>query len=182
MQNENLFETTLSTERLYSGGILNLEKLSVALPNGKTAPREVVRHVGAAAVVPLDDEGYTYLVRQFRAPLGRMLLEIPAGKLDAPGEDRAQAARRELEEETGLTAEKWIHLCDIATTPGFSDEIIGLFLACGLKKGNAHPDEDEFLNVVRMPFDEAVARALRGEIEDAKTICALLLARHVIAG
>lgn len=180
MREQNLIETTLSTECIYTGGILNLEKLSVKLPNGKTAPREVVRHVGAAAVVPVDGEGYTYLVRQFRAPLNRVMLEIPAGKLDFPGEDRACAARRELSEETGLTAKRWTHLTDIATTPGFSDEIIGLYLATDLENGEANPDEDEFLNVVRLPFEEAVSMALRGEISDAKTICALLLAKSAL--
>ena len=116
------------------------------------------------------------LVRQFRAPIEQALVEIPAGKLDAPGEDRLLAARRELHEETGLTAGRWDHLCDIVTTPGFSNEKISLYLARDLRRGDAAPDEDEFLNLLRVPFAQAVAAAARGEIPDAKTVCALLLA------
>ena len=111
-----------------------------------------------------------------RAPIEQVLLEIPAGKLDAPDEDRLLAAKRELHEETGLVANRWDHLTDIVTTPGFSNEKISLYLARDLRRGEAAPDEDEFLNLVRMPFAEAVAAAVRGELADAKTICALLLA------
>ena len=103
-------------------------------------------------------------------------MEIPAGKLDAPDEDRLLAAKRELHEETGLSAKTWDHLADIVTTPGFSNEKISLYLARDLERGEAAPDEDEFLNVVRLPFSEAVAAATRGEIADSKTVCALLLA------
>ena len=125
-------------------------------------------HVGASAVLPVDKEGYCYLVRQYRAPIERVLLEIPAGKLDAPDEDRLLAAKRELHEETGLSAKTWDHLADIVTTPGFSNEKISLYLARDLERGEAAPDEDEFLNVVRLPFSEAVAAAARGEIADSR--------------
>ena len=173
---ERILETIVGRERVFDGIILHIDHLTAKLPNGKLAKREVAMHVGASAVLPVDDEGYTYLVRQYRAPIGQVLLEIPAGKLDSVDEDRLLAARRELQEETGLTAENWEHLADIFTTPGFSNEKISLYLATGLKRGEAAPDEDEFLNVARMPLSEAVAAAARGEIADGKTVCALLMA------
>jgi ADP-ribose pyrophosphatase len=128
----------------------------------------------------LDENGCVTLVRQFRAPLDRVMLEIPAGKLDSREEDRLLAAKRELEEETGLSAAKWTHLNDIATTPGFCDEVISLYLAEDLSQGETHPDEDEFLNIVRMPIDEACGMVMRGEIRDAKTQIAISMAKHII--
>lgn len=175
---ERILETIVGREHVFDGLILHIDHLTAKLPNGKLAKREVAIHVGASAVVPVDAEGYVYLVRQFRAPIEQILLEIPAGKLDAPDEDRLLAARRELHEETGLTAGRWDHLTDIVTTPGFSNEKISLYLARDLQRGEAVPDEDEFLNLVRMPLAEAVAAVVRGEIADAKTICALLLANE----
>ena len=121
------------------------------------------------------------LVRQFRAALDRVTLEIPAGKLDAPVEDRLDAARRELSEETGLKAAKWTHLTDMASTPGFCSEVISIYLAEELSQGETHPDDDEFLNVIRMPLEEACKRVMDGEIGDSKTICGLLMARSVLA-
>ena len=174
--NANILETTLDSRRVFDGLILHIDHLTNRLPNGKTAPREVARHIGASAVVPLDDEGRVWLVKQFRAPVNRVMLEIPAGKLDSRDEDRLLAARRELEEETGLTAASWTHLTDLITTPGFCDEKISLYLARELSPGRSHPDDDEFLNVVRVPFGEAVEMIMRGEITDAKTISALLMA------
>lgn len=173
---ERILETIVGRERVFDGLILHIDHVTAKLPNGKLAKREVAMHVGASAVVPVDAEGYVYLVRQFRTPIEQALVEIPAGKLDAPGEDRLLAARRELHEETGLTAGRWDHLCDIVTTPGFSNEKISLYLARDLRRGDAAPDEDEFLNLLRVPFAQAVAAAARGEIPDAKTVCALLLA------
>ena len=173
---ERILETIVGRERVFDGLILHIDHVTAKLPNGKLAKREVAMHIGASAVVPVDAEGYVYLVRQFRAPIEQALVEIPAGKLDAPGEDRLLAARRELHEETGLTAGRWDHLCDIVTTPGFSNEKISLYLARDLRRGDAAPDEDEFLNLLRVPFAQAVAAAARGEIPDAKTVCALLLA------
>ena len=173
---ERILETIAVRERVFDGIILHIDHLTAKLPNGKLAKREVAMHVGASAVLPVDDEGYTYLVRQYRAPIEQVLLEIPAGKLDSVDEDRLLAAKRELHEETGLEAGAWTHLADIFTTPGFSNEKISLYLATELKRGEAAPDEDEFLNVVRMPLSEAVDAAARGEIADSKTVCALLLA------
>ncbi len=180
--NAGILEKTLSSERVFDGIILHIDHLVNELPNGHTAPREVARHIGASAVIPVDAEGNVWLVKQFRAPIDRVLLEIPAGKLDYAGEDRLEAAQRELAEETGLTAGKWTHLTDIVTTPGFSDEKIGLYLATELTSGQSHPDEDEFLNVVKLPLADAVAAVLRGEIADAKTVCAVMMAEHALRG
>ena len=176
----HILEQNVSSERVFDGIILHIDHLTNRLPNGKLAKREVARHIGAAAVLPIDDDGNVFLVRQFRAPLDRVLLEIPAGKLDARSEDRLEAAKRELREETGLTAGSWTHLNDLLTTVGFCDECISIFLARDLLSGNCDPDEDEFLNVVRMPFDEAVEMVMRNEITDSKTVSALLMARMLM--
>ena len=174
--NQDILETTISTRHVFDGLILHIDHITNRLPNGKLADREVARHVGASAVVPVDEAGNVYLVWQFRAPIDQVLLEVPAGKLDFKGEDRLLAAKRELEEETGLTARSWTHLTDIVTTPGFSDELISLYLARDLQSGQSHPDDDEFLNLVKVPLSELVAMIARGEVTDAKTICAVLLA------
>lgn len=175
-----IMEKNVSRERKFDGIILNIDHLTNELPNGKLAKREVAVHVGAAAVLPMDNEGNVYLVRQFRAPIDQILLEIPAGKLDHVDEDRFLAAKRELEEETGLTANNWLHLCDTFTTAGFSNEKISLYLARDLVFGESRPDEDEFLNVVKMPFEEAFRMAMNGEIQDAKTLITLCMAKNII--
>lgn len=175
----DIMEKNIDSKRVFDGIILHIDHLTNELPNGKPAKREVARHVGASAVIPVDAQGNVWLVRQFRAPIDQILLEIPAGKLDYKGEDRLSAAKRELAEETGLTAASWTHLCDTVTTPGFSDELISLYLAQELSSGDSHPDEDEFLNIERIPLKEAVEMVMRGEISDAKTICAVLMADKI---
>ena len=180
--NGSIIETTVESKRVFDGLILHIDHITNRLPNGKLAAREVARHIGASAVVPVDAEGSVWLVRQFRAPIDRVLLEVPAGKLDFKGEDRLLAAKRELEEETGLVAASWTHLADIVTTPGFSDELISLYLARELSAGASHPDEDEFLNVVRVPLGELVEMIARGEVSDAKTVCAVMMADRLING
>ena len=150
-------------------------------PNGHSAPREIVVHKGAAAVVQVFDDGTTLLVRQHRVNVDRVTLEIPAGKLDHADEDPLDCAVRELEEETGLQAEAMTLLTSVLTTPGFCTEKIGIYLAQGLSQGKTHPDEDEFLDLVRMPLDEAVELIMRGDIRDGKTICGLLMAREVLS-
>ena len=179
---DSIMEKTVDTRRVFDGLILHIDHVENRLPNGQLAAREIARHVGASAVVPVDGEGNVWLVKQFRAPIDQILLEVPAGKLDFKGEDRLLAAKRELQEETGLTAGTWTHLTDIVTTPGFSDELISLYLARNLSAGESHPDEDEFLNVVKVPLAELVAMIARGEVTDAKTICAVLLAEKVVNG
>ena len=176
----SIMEKNVSRERVFDGIILHIDHFTNELPNGKLAKREVALHMGASAVLPVDDEGMTYLVRQFRAPIEQVLLEIPAGKLDSLDEDRLLAAKRELREETGFQADRWTHMVDIFTTPGFSNERISLYLARDLRAGDADPDDDEFLNVVRMPLKDAVEMAQRGEIQDVKTLIALLMARDML--
>ena len=150
---EAILEKNLTRERVFDGIILHIDHVTNELPNGKQAKREIAVHVGASAVLPIDAQGNVYLVRQFRAPIEQILLEIPAGKLDSVDEDRLLAAKRELKEETGLEAENWLHLTDTFTTPGFSNERISLYLARDLRQGECRPDEDEFLNLVKMPFE-----------------------------
>ncbi len=177
---EAIMEKNIARERVFDGIILHIDHVTNELPNGKQAKREVALHVGASAVLPLDAEGNIYLVRQFRAPINQVLLEIPAGKLDSVDEDRLLAAKRELMEETGLEAKNWLHLCDTFTTPGFSNERISLYLARELHMGQMHPDEDEFLNLVKLPFEEAYQMVLRGEIQDAKTQITICMAKSFI--
>ena len=150
------------------------------LPNGHPATREIVVHKGAAAIVPVFEDGTTLLVRQHRVAVDRVTLEIPAGKLDSAGEDPLDCAVRELREETGLSAQRMTLLTSLLTTPGFCTEKIAIYLAQGLSQGETHPDEDEFLGLVRIPLDEAVAMVMRGELRDSKTICGLMMAREVL--
>ncbi len=180
MNQKKIEERIIREERVYEGKLVKVNRLDVTLPDGKEAVREAVRHPGASAIVPVDEEGNVTLVRQYRAPIAQVLLEIPAGKLDYKGEDRLEAAKRELREETGLTAEKWMHLTDIVTAPGFCDELISIYLATGLSDGEDEPDEDEFLNVVKMPLTELIEMAKRGEISDSKTLVGLLLAEKAL--
>lgn len=180
MTDDALRETFLSGEEMYQGKIIRVERWRVSLPNGETAYREVVRHNGAVAVVPVDAAGHVTLVRQHRVAIGRFTWEIPAGKLESPEEDPLSAAQRELEEETGLRAETWRKLTCIDTTPGFCTERITLYLATGLSQHAAHPDADEFLNLTRMPLEEAAGLCMTGELRDAKTIAGLLMAQRLV--
>jgi ADP-ribose pyrophosphatase len=164
---------------IHKGRIVDLSMDTVRFPNGKTGELEMIRHSGASAVLPvlsdLDaDDPQILLIRQYRYASGGYLLEVPAGRPDQEGEDWEVCARRELQEETGLTAEKLIPLTAIYTTPGFTDEKIHLFLALGLKNGQNALDEDEFLETVTLPMSEALRMVRDGEITDAKTICTLL--------
>lgn len=172
----SLRELPLSRRTVFEGILINVDHMTVKLPNGSTAAREIVVHHGAAAIVPVDDEGNVYLVRQHRIALDEMMLEIPAGKLDSPDEDPYDCAVRELEEETGLNAASMEKLTHVVTTPGFCTETIGLYLATGLSQHTAHLDADEFLNVVRMPLARAVALVMSGELRDAKSALGLLMA------
>ena len=181
MDDMNLREIPFEKETIFDGKILRVEKWQVTCPNGQAAPREIVVHKGAAAVVPVYEDGTTLLVRQHRVSVDRVTLEIPAGKLDSWGEDPYDCAVRELEEETGLKAERFTSLTSVLTTPGFCTEKIAIYLAQGLTQGETHPDEDEFLGLVRMPLDEAIELVMRGDIRDGKTICGLLMAKEVIS-
>lgn len=177
MLDQELREEFLSGEEVFRGKLINVEHWRVKLPDGQEAWREVGKHCGAVAVVPLDDAGNITLVRQHRIAVGRFTWEIPAGKLDhGSDEGLLVAAQRELEEETGLRAQNWELLTDIDTTPGFCNEHIAIFLATGLSQHEMHTDEDEFLHAASIPLHEAVQRVMAGEIRDSKTIAGVLMA------
>lgn len=180
MIDDALKETFLSSQEIYNGAIIKVEKWQVSLPDGRRAIREIVKHNGAAAIVPVDDKGYVTLVRQHRVAMDKFTWEIPAGKLDFPTEDPFSAAKRELEEETGLQAEHWQLLNRIDTTPGFCTERIALYLATGLSQHPSHPDADEFLQLTKLPLSEAVALCMAGEINDSKTLIGLLMAQRFL--
>ena len=169
-----LSEVITAEDTMFSGLIFDVNRIHVTLPNGHESARDVVRHRGAVAVVALTDDGRICLVRQYRPALDRVTVEIPAGKLD-PGEDPLTCAKRELLEETGMVADRMAFLTTLATTPGFTDERIHLYMATGLTFGPAHPDEDEFLNVDLVPLDELIDAVLDGRIEDSKTVCGALI-------
>ena len=168
-----LHEEVIDSEIAWRGKIFDIERLQVRLPNGHTSVRDVVRHRGAAAVVALTTSGKIALVRQYRTSLGRVTVEIPAGKLD-PGEDPLECAKRELKEETGFVAGRIAYLTTIATSCGFADELIHIYLATQLSFEGARPDDDEFLNVDLVPVGELVDAVLDGKIEDAKTVVGAL--------
>ncbi len=170
---DELLETGIESERLFSGAVFDLEVDRVKLPNGRIATRELIRHKGAVAIVPLFPDGTVAVEEQFRYAVGRIMIEIPAGKLDAPDEDREAAARRELREETGLTAGKLICLGDYFGSPAIVDERITLYLATELSEGERDLDDDEFLSVKRIPLEELTDAIVRGEITDGKTQAAL---------
>lgn len=169
-----LAEHPLTEDVAWTGRIFNVDRLHVRLPDGRTATRDVVRHPGAVAVVALTEDGRICLVRQYRTALARVTVEIPAGKLD-PGEDPLECASRELLEETGMSAEKIAFLTTIATSDGFCDELIHLYMATGLEFSRSNPDADEFINVDLVPLGELVDAVLDGRIEDAKTVVGALL-------
>lgn len=168
-RDRQLEEQVLTEDVAWTGRIFNVDRLQVKLPDGRMAIRDVVRHPGAVAVVALTEEGQICLVRQYRTALGRVTVEIPAGKL-APGEDPLACAERELKEETGFTAQKMAYLTTIATSAGFADELIHIYMATGLKLAESSPDADEFINVDLVDVGELVDAVLDGRIEDAKTV------------
>ena len=177
---ENLTEVKTGSQEIFDGVILHVFKDTVELPNGNPATREVIRHVGAVGVIPVTDDGKVIVERQFRYPLNRGITEIPAGKLDRFTEDRLSAAKRELEEETGYTAEEWTDLGDYYPTPAYCDERITLYLARGLTLGQRHLDEDEFLNFEAVPLDTLVEDVMAGRITDGKTQVAILKAARFL--
>jgi ADP-ribose pyrophosphatase len=177
---KNLVEVKTGSEEIFDGVILHVFKDTVALPNGHPATREVIRHVGAVGVIPVTEDGKVIIERQFRYPLNRVIVEIPAGKLDSFTEDRLSAAKRELEEETGYTAEEWIPMGDYYPTPAYCDERITLYLAKGLRLGQRHLDEDEFLNFEAVPLAALVEDVMSGRITDGKTQVAVLKAARML--
>jgi ADP-ribose pyrophosphatase len=158
---------------IYAGKVVNLAIEDVRLPNGEVTQLELMRHPGAAGCVPLFPDGTVAILRQYRHAVGGWLWEIPAGKLDVPGEDPLACAQRELGEEAGLAAARWHKLASIFTTPGFCNEIIHLYLARDLSEVPRRHERDEVIEVHRMPLVDALARIPTEEIRDTKTACAL---------
>lgn len=168
-----LNEKTIGSREVFSGKIIRVRVDRVQLPNGKETMREIVEHSGAVAVVPVTEDGRVVLVRQFRKPVEKVLLEIPAGLLEK-GEPPDLCALRELEEETGYRPGKLEKLCEFYTSPGFSDEKLYLYFAGELEEGEGTADSEEILEIFHLSLEDAVALIRTGEIEDAKTIIGLL--------
>ena len=177
-ESARLREVKQSSEDIFDGVILHVKKDTVSLPNGNLTIREVIRHIGAVCVIPVLDNGDVIVERQYRYPLDRVILEIPAGKLDAPDENRLSAIQRELREETGYTADRWTVIGDFHPAPAYSDEYITMYLAQDLHKGQQDLDADEFLDVYTVPLKDLVQEVMDGKISDAKTqVCILKAAR-----
>ena len=172
-------EKQIEREEIFDGAVLHVVKDKVLLPDGNTSYREFCLHKGAVAVIPITDNGEAVMVRQFRYAHHREFLEIPAGKLDYVGEDPLEAAKRELKEETGAVAEKITYLGILDTTPALIDERIHMYMAEGLTFGKSEPDEDEFLEVYKIPLKDAVEMVMNGEIKDAKTQTAVLKIKYL---
>ena len=173
-RHNNLQEKKIDSEEKYNGRLLHVFSDSVELPDGSRSYREYLRHYGAVCVVPLTDEGNVIMEYQYRYPVSRVILEIPAGKLDSESEDPESAAKRELLEETGFTADEWINIGEYMPAPAYSNEHVTMFIARGLHKGDRHLDDGEFLDVVEIPMDDMIKMIIDGSIEDGKTQSAIL--------
>lgn len=172
-QDQQLFaEQTISSKPIYKGKVISLQVDTVTLPNGGTSTREIVRHPGGVSVLALLD-GKMLVVEQYRKPLGKSQIEIPAGKLDKDGEDPLAAAKRELEEETGYRSDHLTYICSYYTSPGFADEIMHMYFTDQLEKSEMKLDEDEFLVCEAITLEEAQRYIREGRISDAKTIMAV---------
>ncbi len=169
-----LTEKTLNKKYVFNGKIINVRCDEALLPDGKTAAREVVEHRGGVCVLPLTDKNEILMVRQFRYPYMEELLEIPAGKRDSLEEEPLECGKRELREETGALSDRFVFLGKFYPTPGYTNEVIYIYYADNLSYGETNPDDDEFLDVVKIPFDKAMEMVLSGEIKDGKTQSAIL--------
>lgn len=175
-----LVETVIDTAPKFQGRIINLRVDTVELENGATATREIVEHPGGVCVIGMDEENKVLMVRQFRAPFGRPLLEVPAGKLNY-GEDHLECGKREFLEETGYEAEEYLYFGEIYPSVGFLTEKIHIYYAKGLVKKEQKLDEDEFLNVERYSLEELMDMVVANEIQDAKTVIAILRLHHYLS-
>lgn len=173
-------EKTINSKRIYDGKIIKVRVDTVELPNKKYSKREIVEHPGAVAILPLTEDGYVYMVKQFRKPVESILLEIPAGKLDA-GENPLECAVRELKEETGLIANDMKYILEFFTSPGFSNEKMYLYLAQDFKYETNNLDDDEFLDVIKIKFEDLLLMIDNGEITDSKTIIGILAAKSFLS-
>lgn len=171
---KKLEEKTKSESIAYKGSFLEFKKDQVILPDNNTAYREYIHHPGAVAILVIDKEDNIYIERQFRYPLRKVIYEIPAGKLEK-GENISEAAKRELEEETGLVSEILVKLGETYPCVGYSDEVIHIFLAKDFKEGKQHLDEEEFVDVIKIPFEKVKEMIINGEIKDSKTVHAIFL-------
>lgn len=177
-----LIEKTVKSELIFDGVVVHLYRDIVSLPNGGESVREIIKHVGAVCVVPITDEGEVLLERQYRYAVDEVLTEIPAGKLDSADEDPAEAALRELKEETGAVPGELIDLGVFYGSPAIMGEKIRMYLARGLTFGERHLDDDEFLDVFRMPLEQAVREVLAGNMPDGKTQAGILRAWAMMKG
>lgn len=168
-----LFEKTLSTKEIYKGRIITVHEDAIELPDGSESVREVVEHSGGVCVAAITDEGEMYFVRQFRYPYKRVLLELPAGKLEK-GEDPMKAGLRELEEECGVTTDEIISMGTVYPTVAYCSEIIYLYAAKNLRKSHQHLDDGEFLSVEKIKIEDAADMVMKGEISDSKTVALVL--------
>ena len=168
-----LTEKTIDSREIFKGRIIRVRLDTVRLPNGKDGIREVVEHPGGVAILAIDSEDRVLLVRQYRYPFERVMTEVPAGKRE-PGEPPFITAQRELQEEVGATADTWTELGTLIPSPGCYGETLYLYMAQDLHFGATHPDEDEFLEPLRVPLDEAVRQCMDGTLTDAKTVAAIL--------
>lgn len=166
-------EKTVSSETVFEGRIIKVKVDKVVMPDGKEAQRELVKHPGGVGIVAITENDEIILVKQYRKPLDKAIYEIPAGKLDA-GEHHRVCGVRELEEETGLSANVFDYMGFIYPSPGFTDEVTHVYLAKELTQGETHPDEDEFLDVEKVPFEKALKMVMDGEINDAKSVFGIL--------
>jgi ADP-ribose pyrophosphatase len=174
-------EHTVDSRTVYQGRLLHVLEDAVRLPDGRTSAREYVRHPGAVMMVPLTPEGHVLLVRQFRYPLRRHFIEIPAGKME-PGEEPLATAKRELREECGVEAASWEHLATVHPCIGYSDERIELYIAQQLSRVAAGPDDGEFIEPLQVPLAEALEWVRAGRITEVKSIIGLMWAERRLAG
>lgn len=172
-------EKQLTTDKVYSGKLLNIYRDTVLLENGNTSVREIAKHPGGVCVAALEDDGSLWFVRQYRYAVGEDVLELPAGKLE-PGEDPDDAIVRELKEETGCTADSIIKVSASFPSPGYTSEVLHLYIARGLHHGDQHLDEDEDLDAFRIPLADAVKMVMSGEIRDSKTQTLILMAEKIL--
>lgn len=174
-------EICVASHQIFDGKVLHVRKDDITLPNGEPATREYIRHVGAVCVLPLTADGDVICVRQYRYPTGSVMLEIPAGKLDYKEEDHEEAVRRELREETGALCGKLTDLGCFYSSPALMDEKIHMYFAEDLTFGETDPDDDEFVETVRIPLSTLVDMVMRGEIPDVKTQAAVMRVAYLLS-